>query len=176
MPITNTPVILYDAGGKVVGPAGGIRALLQFYRPPVAADSAGLANLAQPVAFGSESSATAVGSPVAISELSIEYNSTTQKTTGRYGESSNDPTVMRGDPTLNCGTFIQSAGEPTIMPGDFVALSIATKITSTAGTPVYCPLSRWVVTNNSLSTAGPNKWSLKLELDRLNSDPALKEF
>ena len=174
MPVTSTPVILYSASGQPIGPAGGIRALLQFYRPPVAADPTGLVNVAQPVALGA--GAIAVGSPIAVSDMSLELDSTTHTTTGRYGEPNNDPTVMRGQPKLNCGTFIQSAGQPMLAPGDFIEVSIGTKQTSAPGTPVYEPVSRWVVTGNSLGTAGVNKWSLKLELDRVNSDPALNLF
>ena len=174
MAVTSTPVILYSAAGTPVGPAGGVRALLQFYRPPVAADTAGLVNIAQPVALGA--GALTVGAPIAISELSLELDSSTLTTTGRYGENNNDPTVMRGNPKLNCGTFIQSAGQPMIAPGDFVELSIGTKISSTAGVPAYEPISRWVVDGNSLSTQGNNKYSLKLALDRINSDPALNLF
>lgn len=174
MAVTSTPVILYSPSGQPIGPAGGIRALLQFYRPPVSADTAGLVNLAQPVVLGA--GAIAVGGPIAISELSLELDSTTHQTTGRYGEPNNDPTVMRGSPKLNCGTFIQAAGQPMLAPGDFVELSIGTKQTSTAGVPAYEPLSRWVVTGNSLATSGVNKYSLKLELDRVNSDPALSLF
>ena len=176
MSVTATPVILYSSSGTPIGPAGSIRAVLQFYRPPVAADAAGLANIAQVVPFGSEATGTAVGGLIAISDLSMEFNSTTHMTTGRYMESNNDPTVMRGTPTLNCGTFIQASGQPTILPGDYVALSIATKITSTAGAPVYAPLSRWVIDNDSITTQGPNKFGLKLALDRPNSDPTLNLF
>ena len=174
MAVTSTPVILYSASGTPIGPAGGVRALLQFYRPTVAADAAGLANIAAPVAFGAGSNV--VGSPIAVSDLSLELDSVSHNTTGRYGESNNDPVIMRGSPKLNCGTFIQSAGQPMLSPGDFVELSIGTKINSTAGTPVYEPVSRWVVDGNSLSTAGPNKWGLKLMLDRVNSDPTLNLF
>lgn len=171
---TQTPVILYSAAGRPVGPAGGVRALLQFYRPTVAADTAGLSNLAQPVAFGAGS--VTVGDPIAVSDLSLVFDSVTMKTTGRYGESNNDPTVMRGDPKLNCGTFIQSAGQPMLAPGDFIEVSIGTTQASTAGAPVFEPMSRWVVTGNSLETAGNNKWSLTLELDRVNSAPTLNLF
>ena len=174
MAVTSTPVILYSAAGTPIGPAGAVRALLQFYRPGVVADAANLANIAQPVAAGAGS--IAVGLPIAVSELSLELDSTTLMTTGRYGESSNDPTVLRGNPKLNCGTFIQAAGTPMIAPGDFVELSIGTTQTSTAGTPVYEPTSRWVVDSNSLSTAGNNKWGLKLALDRVNSAATLNLF
>ena len=174
MPVTSTPVILYSASGQPIGPAGGIRALLQFYRPPVAADPAGLVNVAQPVALAA--GAITVGAPIAVSDMSLELDSTTYETTGRYGEPNNDPTVMRGKPKLNCGTFVQAAGQPMLVPGDFVELSIGTKQTSTPGTPVYEPVSRWVIDGNSLNTAGVNKWSLKLALDRVNSDPALNLF
>lgn len=177
MPVTTTPVILYDSGGKVVGPQGGVRALIQFYRPLTTTDAAGLANIANVIPFGSEASGgVAVGNPIAISDLSFEVNSQEHNTTGRYGENNNDPTIMRSAPTLNMGTFVQAAGEPMLMPGDYANLSIATKITSTSSTPVYCPASRWVIGGNGLATAGPNKWSLKCILDRLNSDPTLKEF
>jgi hypothetical protein len=174
MAVTSTPVILYSASGTPIGPAGGIRALLQFYRPTVAADAAGLANIAAPVALGA--GANAVGTLIAVSDLTLEFDSVSHNTTGRYGESNNDPTIMRGSPKLNCGTFIQSAGQPLLAPGDFCELSIGTKITSNAATPVYEPLSRWVIDGNSLATSGPNKWSLKLALDRVNSDPALNLF
>ena len=170
-----TPVILYSASGTPIGPAGGIRALLQFYRPTQAADAAGLANIAVPgPASGSPSNP--VGNPIAVSDLSIEFNSETLMTTGRYGESNNDPTVMRGKPTLNCGTFIQAAGQPMLAPGDYIEVSIGTTIASTAGAPVFEPISRWVITSNSLATAGNNKWSLKLELDRPNSSSSLILF
>ena len=175
MSVTATPVILYSASGTPIGPAGGIRALLQFYRPTVAADSAGLANIAVP-GPASGSPANPVGGLIAISDLSLEFNSTTHTTTGRYGENNNDPTVMRGTPTLNCGTFIQSAGQPMLAPGDYIEVSIGTTIASTSGSPAYEPISRWVVTSNSLATAGPNKWSLKLELDRVNSSATLNLF
>jgi hypothetical protein len=174
MAVTSTPVILYSASGSPIGPAGGIRALLQFYRPPVQPDAAGLVNIAQPVALGA--GGNPVGAPIAVSELTLELPSTTLKTTGRYGENNNDPTIMRGEPVLNCGTFIQSAGQPMIAPGDFAELSIGTKVSSTALAPAYEPISRWVVTSNSLATQGNNKWALKLELDRVNSDPALNLF
>jgi hypothetical protein len=172
---TNTAVILYSSTGTPIGPAGGIRALLQFYRPTVAADAAGLVNIAVPgPASGAPSNP--VGNPIAVSELTLEFNSTTHKTSGRYNESNNDPTVMRGDPTLNCGTFIQAAGQPMLSPGDYIEVSIGTTIGSTAGAPVFEPISRWVVTSNSLNTAGSNKWSLKLELDRPNSSATLNLF
>ena len=170
-----TPVILYSSAGSPIGPAGGIRALLQFYRPTTALDAAGLDYIA---ATGPASGAGSnpVGAPVAVSDLSLELSGKDVMTTGRYGEPNDDPTIIRDGPKLNCGTFVQAAGQPLLAPGDYVDLSIGTKITSTAGTPVYCPLSRWVVGANSLATSGPNKWSLKLILDRVNSDPALKEF
>ena len=170
-----TPVILYSSAGSPIGPAGGVRALLQFYRPTTALDAAGLDYIA---ATGPASGAGSnpVGAPVAVSDLSLELSGKDVMTTGRYGESNDDPTILREGPKLNCGTFVQAAGQPLLAPGDYVDLSIGTKITSTAGTPVYCPLSRWVVGANSLATSGPNKWSLKLILDRVNSDPALKEF
>lgn len=174
---TSTPVILYSASGIPIGPVGAVRALIQFYRPTAAADSAGLQNVAGVVAAGSEGTgAAAVGSPIAVSDLALELTSVTHKTTGVYGQSNNDPTVVRGDPTLNCGTFIQAAGQPMLCPGDFCNLVIGTKVTSTAGTPAYCASSRWVVGSNSLNTAGPNKWSLRLELDRTNSAATLFEF
>jgi hypothetical protein len=175
MAITNTPVILYSAAGTPIGPAGGIRALLQFYRPTVAADAAGLANIAVP-GPASGAGANPVGSPIAVSDLSIEFNSETMTTKGRYGEDNNDPTVMRGKPTLNCGTFIQAAGQAMLAPGDYIDVSIGTTIASTAGAPVFEPISRWVATSNSLATAGNNKWSLKLELDRVNSAATLSLF
>ena len=171
---TSTPVILYSASGQPIGPAGGIRALLQFYRPGVAADAAGSVNLAQVVAQGA--GAIAVGGPIAVSDMSLELDSTSHETTGRYGEPNNDPTIMRGNPKLNLGTFVQAAGQPMIAPGDFIEVSIGTKQTSTAGAPVYEPVSRWVVDGNSIGTAGINKWSLKLSLDRVNSDPTLSLF
>ena len=174
MAVTSTPVILYSASGTPIGPAGGIRALLQFFRPAVAPDAAGLVNIAAPVALGA--GANPVGAPIAVSELSFELDSVSHNTTGRYGESNNDPVIMRGSPKLNCGTFIQAAGQPMLAPGDFCELSIGTKITSAAAAPVYEPLSRWVIDGNSLATAGPNKWSLKLALDRVNSDLALNLF
>ena len=170
-----TPVILYSASGTPIGPAGSIRAIIQFYRPSSALDAAGLNYVAAAgPAFGV--TANPVGSPIAVSELGIDFNSTTHKTTGRYGEDNNDPTVMRGSPSLNCGSFIQAQGQPTLMPGDYCELAIGMKISSTAATPVPAPTSRWVVTGDSIATSGPNKFSLKLELDRPNSDPALKEF
>lgn len=171
----NTPVILYSASGTPIGAAGGIRALIQFNRPTAALDAAGLSYIA---ATGPASAAGSnpVGSPIAISELSLELSGKDMTTTGRYGENNDDPTIVREGPKLNCGTFVQAAGQPLICPGDYTDLAIGTKITSTAGTPVVCPLSRWVVGANSLSTSGANKWSLKLILDRVNSDPSLKEF
>ena len=175
MAITSTPVILYSASGNPIGPAGGVRALLQFYRPSVAADAAGLVNIAVP-GPASGAPANPVGNPIAVSELSLEFNSTTHKTTGRYGESNNDPTVMRGDPTLDLGTYIQSAGQPMLAPGDYIEVSIGTTIASTAGTPIFEPISRWVITSTGLSTAGVNKWKLKVELDRVNSNPNLNLF
>lgn len=175
MPITQTPVILYSASGTPIGPAGGIRALLQFYRPSVAADAAGLANIAV-TGPASGAPANPVGNPIAVSELTLEFNSTTHTTTGRYNEDNNDPTVMRGKPTLNCGTFVQSVGQPMLMPGDYIEVAIGTTIASTAAAPVFEPISRWVVDSNSLNTAGNNKWSLKLSLDRPNSSPNLSLF
>lgn len=174
MSVTSTPVILYSAAGTPIGPAGAVRALLQFYRPGVTADAAGLANIANVVAAGAGS--ITVGTPIAVSDLSLELDSVTHRTTGRYNESNNDPTIVRGDPKLNCGTFIQGSGQPMIAPGDFVELSIGTTQASTNGTPVYEPTSRWVVDGNSLSTAGNNKWALKLCLDRVNSSPSLNLF
>ena len=175
MSLTQTPVILYSASGTPIGPAGGIRALLQFNRPTYAADAAGLVNIAVP-GPASGAGANPVGSPIAVTELTLELNSETLTTKGRYNEDNNDPTVVRGKPTLNCGTFIQASGQPWLIPGDYVDLSITTAITSTAAAPVYAPLSRWVVTSNSLATAGNNKWSMKLELDRPNSAATLVEF
>lgn len=172
---TTTPVILYSASGLPVGPQGGIRAALQFYRPSAAADTAGLQNVAAtgPV---SGSPANPVGNPILVSDLSLEFDSVVHTTTGVYGQSNNDPTVMRGSPKLNCGTFVQSIGQPILMPGDYIEISIGTTAASTAGTPVFEPISRWVVTGNSLATVGPNKYSLKLELDRVNSAATLNLF
>lgn len=169
-----TPVILYSAAGTPIGPAGAIRALLQFYRPTSAIDAAALNYVAGVVAFGAV--ANPVGGLIAVSDLGIEFNSKTLTTTGRYNEDNNDPTVMRGTPTLNLGTFIQSAGQPTLMPGDYIEISIGMKISSTASVPAPAPTSRWVVDGNSVSTQGNNKFGLKLMLDRINSDPNLKEF
>lgn len=170
----STPVILYSSTGAPIGPAGSIRALLQFYRPTTTLDAAGLAAIAQPVVFAAGSNP--VGGLIAVTELGIDFNSTTHNTTGRYGESNNDPTIMRGTPTLNCGTFIQAQGQATLLPGDYMEVSIGMKITSTAATPAPAPISRWVIDGNSISTQGPNKYGLKLMLDRPNSDPNLKEF
>ena len=135
-----------------------------------------MANIATVVAFGAESTGTAVGNPIAISDLSLDFNSQEHNTTGRYGENNNDPDVMRGAPTLNCGTFIQAQGQPTLMPGDYVALSVAMKVTSTSAVPAPAPLSRWVIGKNSIATTGPNKFSLNLIFDRINSDPNLNLF
>lgn len=170
-----TPVILYSSSGNPIGPAGGIRALIQFYRPTSAIDAAAL-NYVAATGPATGAGTNPVGSPIAISDLSLELTGKDVTTTGRYGESNDDPTIIREGPKLNCGSFAQAAGQPLLAPGDYCDLAIGTKITSTAGTPVYCPLSRWVVGANSLATAGPNKWSLKLILDRVNSDPTLKEF
>lgn len=174
----STPVILFTSTGAPVGP----RAIVQFKRPPNAPDTTGnyaagatIPNVASVVPFGG-AGATNVGPPVAIAGLSISFNSQTTKTTGVFNESSNDPTVHRGDPTLNIESFIAAAGSPTLLPGDFIEINIATKLASTAAGPVVAPASRWVITANSLATTGPNKYSLSLELDRPNSDPALVEF
>lgn len=175
MPVTTTPVILYSAAGQPVGPQGGIRAALQFYRPSAAADTAGLQAVA---ATGPASGAPAnpIGNPVLCSDLTLEFDSVTHTTTGVYGQNNNDPIIMRGAPKLNLATFVNALGEAGLFPGDYIEVSIGTTIASTPASPVFAPISRWVVTANSLSTSGVNKWNLKLELDRVNSAATLNLF
>lgn len=172
MSATPTPVLLYDAGGKVIGPQGGVRALLQFYRPIPVLDLGGIDYVAPVIPFGSEATGgNTVGGTIAVAKCSIDWNSVNHNTTGRYGQSNNDNTAMRGDPTLNLGSFVQAQGQPTLMPGDYCAISIGMKITSTSLNPVPAALTRWFIGSNGLSTDGPNQWSLKLTFDRPNSDP-----
>ena len=171
-----TPVILYAASGVPIGPQGAIAAKLQFYRPPAALDAAGLDYVAAVVPFGSESTGTGVGSPIIVTKVGIEFNSTMHNTTGRYGQSNNDPTVLRGSPTLNLSTFIQGAGQASLMVGDYISVAIGWKITSVPATPVAAAATRWFIDVNSLNTSGPNEWNIKLAFDRVNSDPAFNLF
>jgi len=171
-----TPVILYAASGVPIGPQGVIAAKLQFYRPPSALDAAGLSYVAGVVAFGAEATGTAVGSPIIVTKVGVEFNSSTHMTTGRYGESNNDPTVMRGSPTLNLSTFIQGVGQASLMVGDYISVIIGWKVTSTVATPVPAAATRWFIDGNSLQTSGPNEWNIKLAFDRVNSDPAFNLF
>lgn len=167
-----TPLILHNSAGLPVGP----RAIVQIQRPTYADDTspnyaAGVTKpkVANIVAFGG--AGTAVGDPVEIAGLSLSFNSEPQMTTGVMGESKNDPSLVRGSPTLNVETFIKSPTTPTPLPGDFIDLYVAVK---PGGANV--PVSRWVFTSTSIATTGANKFSGTLILDRVNSDPALAEF
>lgn len=171
-----TPVIFYAASGVPIGPQGAIAAKLQFYRPPAVLDTLGLDYVAAVVPFGSESSGSPVGSPIIVCKAGIDFNSVMHNTTGRYGQSNNDPTLLRGSPTLNLSTFIAGVGQASLMPGDYISVSIGWKVTSTPLSPVAAAASRWVIDGNSLSTSGPNEFNIKLVFDRPNSDPAFNLF
>jgi hypothetical protein len=167
-----TPLILYNSAGLPVGP----RAIVQIQRPTYSDDTspnyaAGVTKpkVADIIAFGG--SGTAIGDPVEIAGLSLSFNGNPNMTTGVIGQSNNDPSVVRGEPTLNIETFIKTAATPTPLPGDFIDLYCAVK---PAGGNV--PISRWVFTSTSIATSGSNKFSGSLILDRENSDPALAEF
>lgn len=172
-----TPVLFYSSGGNPIGPQGAIAAKIQFYRPPAALDSAGIDYVAGiGPAFGSEATGTAVGSPIIVSKAGVDLNSAVHRTTGRYGQSNNDPYLLRGEPTLNLSTFITASGVASLMPGDYISVIIGWAITSTPATPVAAKASRWVIDGNSLATTGPNEWNMKLVFDRPNSDPAFNLF
>jgi len=169
-----TAAIQYTASGMPVGPAGAIKGIIQFYRPPTVTDAAGLNQIAQPVAFGQGTNA--VGLPIAVYELTLDISGKVMETTGIWGQDNNDPTSVRGKVTLNCGTYVQANGQPLLAVGDFCEIYIGMQITSTAATPVPCHASRWFIDGNGLATTGFNTFKLKLTLDRVNSDPNLKEF
>lgn len=173
-----TPVILYSSNGVPEG----ARAVVQFKRPTYSDDpspnyASGVTKpkIADVIPFGG-SGATSIGDPVVIAGLSISFTGEAQMTTGTHGQSNNDPNVLRGSPTLNIETFITSNGSPTLLPGDFIEIYVGMKATSTAASAVPIAASRWVVTPNSIGTGGPNKNSMSLILDRVNSDPTLAEF
>jgi hypothetical protein len=167
----STPVILYNSAGIPIGP----RIIVQIYRPPTTTDTNGF-SVASVVPFGSETNGTPVGDPIAIDNASMDFNGESVTTKGIYGQDNNDPSLLRGKPTLNLDAFISSAGRPTVFPGDYISLYVGMQITSTATVPVSVPASRWMFNANSIATAGANKFALKLELDRPNSSPNLKEF
>jgi hypothetical protein len=169
-----TPVVAYSAAGTPIGPAGGLPLLVQFYRPPTVLDASGLAYVASVVPFGGGT--LAVGGLIAIMEMGLELTGKTSMTTGRYGESADDPTILRETPKLNLGTYVQGAGQPTLAIGDFIEIIVGRPITSSVATPVAMKAGRWVIDGNSLSTAGFNKFALKLTFDRVNSDPAFNLF
>jgi hypothetical protein len=166
-----TPVVLYTASGIPVGP----RAFIQFYRPPTTNDANGVP-IASIVQFGSESNGTTVGNPIEIEDLTLDVPSQEFSQKGTYGEELNNPTIVRGKPTLNLVGLMTSGGVPTAMPGDYIAINVGQAITSTGVAPVSVPTSRWVADSNSLTTNGVNKFSIKLMLDRPNSSPNLIQF
>lgn len=173
-----TPVILYTSAGIPIGP----RAVVTFYRPASAADTTGTypagytaPAVAAVVAFGGESGATSLGNFI-IEDLSLDLPSTEYSQSGTFMEDLNNPAVVRGKPALSLKATMAGAGTPTLCPGDFISIAVGMKATSTPAAIVPCPVSRWVVTGDNINTSGVNSFGLKLSLDRVNSDPALKEF
>ena len=172
-----TPVLFYSSTGTPIGPQGAIAAKIQFYRPIAALDTAGIDYVAGVgPAYGSESTGTAVGSPIIVAKAGVDLNSVVHRTTGRYGQSNNDPSIIRGEPTLNLSTFITAAGQASLMPGDYISVIIGWADTSTPTVPVPAAASRWVIDGNSLTTSGPNEWNMKLCFDRPNSAPTFNLF
>lgn len=171
-----TPVLLYAATGQPMGAQGYVSAVIQLYRPPHALDAAGLDYVASVVAFGAESTGTPVGSPIIVTKAGISFKATVSRTTGRYGESRRDPTVLRGDPELNLSTYVLGSGQATFRPGDYFNIVMGWLPTSTPTAPVLAAASRWFIGDNSLSTSGFNEWNMKFEFDGVNSDPAFNLF
>jgi hypothetical protein len=173
-----TPVQLYTSAGIPVGP----RAVINFYRPPSAADTSGIypagyaaPNVAAQIGPGLEANGTGLGIFV-VEDLTLDFNGTPYMQKGAFMESLDNPTVVREGPTLNMTVLMASGGVPSLMPGDYCGINIGMKATSTGSAPVPIALSRWVVGKNGLSTNGINKFSLNLILDRPNSSPNLVEF
>ena len=172
-----TPVLLYSSTGTPMGAQGYVAAKIQFYRPTAALDAAGLDYVASVgPAFGSESGGVAVGSPIIVSKVGLSFSAKVTRTEGRYGQSNNDPTVLRGDPELNLSTFILGAGQATLMIGDYCNLIIGWIPSSTVAAPVPTAASRWLIEGNSLNTGGANEWNMKLGFDRPNSSPSFNLF
>ena len=167
----STPVVLYNSAGLKVGP----QLIVQFYRPPTANDALGNP-VAQVVPYGLEANGTAVGAPVVIDNVTMDFNATAMSQKGTYTEDLNNPVVVRDKPALNVDILVASGGQPTILPGDYCLIRVGLAINSTGAAPVQCPASRWVLPKSGVATAGINKQSATLELDRVNSDPNLKEF
>jgi hypothetical protein len=128
------------------------------------------------VAAGAEATGTALGPPVVVEDLTMDFEGQSFSQKGTYMESLNNPTIVRGDPKLNMTVLMSGAGMPTLMPGDYIGVNVGMTAASTNAVPASIPMSRWVVNANSVMTAGVNKMGLKLELDRPNSAVTLKEF
>lgn len=153
----------------------GPRAIVTFYRPPTTTDGFGNA-VASVVPYGSESSGTSLGSFV-IEDLTLDLNGTLIERMGTYGEDT-DAALSRKRPSLNLTAQMAGAGTPTLCPGDYCAINIGMQASSTTGSPVSIPLSRWFLQGDSVAANQnqANKFGLKLHLDRQNSAPTLKEF
>ena len=167
----SVPVQLYTSAGLPVGP----RAKIQFYRPPTTTDALG-STVAQVVAFGSESSGTAVGSLVVTEDVTMDFSGQEFSQKGTYMEDLSNPTIVLGKPSLSITGLISSGGQPTVLPGDYCSINVGLQIGSTGASPSLIPASRWVVLSDGITTNGVNKMSLKLILDRPNSSPSLSQF
>jgi hypothetical protein len=168
-----TAQILYAADGTPIGP----RAIVNIYRPPTTTVTIGGTNFSQAsvVPFGGEGAATLLYAAI-ISDLSLSMNGKVYGRTGTFMEDLNDPVIVRGTVKLSLTAEIASANTPLLCAGDFLNLNIGNQAGSSDGNPLAIPTTRWVADANSLATSGINKYSLSLNLDRVNSSPNLKEF
>jgi hypothetical protein len=96
--------------------------------------------------------------------------------TGTFMEDLNNPVLVRGRVKLSMTAQIASANTPLLCPGDFCNMNLGNQATMPRGDAVPIPTTRWVADANSIATSGINKYSLTLNLDRVNSSPYLQEF
>jgi hypothetical protein len=166
-----TPVILYTSAGMPIG----ARAVIAFYRPTTTNDALGLP-VANVIAAGSASTGVALGNFV-IEDLTLDMTGTVVRREGTYGQDA-DAAVVRKNPTLNLTAQMAGAGSVTLCPGDYMEVNIGMTAASTVAAPASIPTTRWFLDGNSLSANQnqANKFALKLQLDRENSNASLKEF
>lgn len=168
-----TPLILYTTGGIQLG---GI-ATLPFYRiaPANITVNGATVSVVTAPAFGSLSSATLVQSYLC-EKAAISFKGDLKMLMEFMGTPL-QKNLMRGDPTLTLTLQSAGYGTPLPLPGDAIEVALGNAITSTNSAQVALPAARWFVKDNGVNyDADPTKFSVTMELDRINSSSSLTQF
>jgi hypothetical protein len=173
--MATTPVILYTTAGMPIGSF----AALQLYRitpASVTINGTAYSVATAPASAGLAAGGTLLGAYLA-EKLALDTAGKLIERADAIGTTF-DKSLVRKDPTLKVTLQAASIGTPTLMPGDCFEAHIGQAASSTAGTPVSIPLSRWFIQANGINydEGDPTKFTATFEFDRQNSASTLVEF